>query len=140
MKQILLISVMVLTLIGYGYTQMGGMMGGQSGQGRMDGGMMSGQQSQMGQSGMMMQDQGMSGGMMQMMNKMGNMMQRMSGMMGEGLGPEDMKKISEITRDMSTQMMDMSNMFQTGEASQKDMQRLQQRMMETEKRLNMLMR
>ncbi len=73
-----------------------------------------------------------------MMNHMGSMMQRMTGVMEQGMNTEHMKSMSEITRDMSTHMMDMSNMLKRGEASHEDMQKLHQRIMETGKRFNMM--
>ncbi len=129
MKKILLISIVILTLTAvYGYAQMGGgMMGGQNGQDKMGGGMMGGQQ-EMGQGGMMMQ----------VTNQMGSMMQRMSGMLEKSMGPEDTTRMSEIMRDMSKQMMDMSNIMQSGNISRDEMQMLQQKMMETEKKFDMM--
>ncbi len=120
MKKILLISIVILTLTAvYGYAQMGG--------GMMSGGMMGGQQ-EMGQGGMMMQAT----------NQIGSMMQRMSGMLGKSMGPEDTTRMSEIMRDMSKQMMDMSNIMQSGNISRDEMQMLQQKMMETEKKFDMM--
>jgi len=139
MKKLLLISAIILAVTaGYSFARMGGgMMGGQQGQ-MGQGGMMGGQQGQMGQGGMTSGQQGQmgQGGMMQMMSQMGDIMQRASALMTGDMKLEDMKEISEITREMSKQMMDMSNMLRKGGASQKDMQILKQRMMETGKRLN----
>ena len=115
MKRILLISIVILTLTAvYGYAQMGG-------------GMMGGQQ-EMGQGGMMMQ----------VTNQMGSMMQKMSGLLGKSMGPEDTTRMSEIMRDISKQMMDMSNIMQSGNISRDEMQMLQQEMMETEKKFDMM--
>jgi hypothetical protein len=121
MRKILIIGILVVCLTAvYGYAQMGGgMMGGQQGE-------------------MMMQGEGMMGGMMQMMNQMAGMMQSISGMMREGMSAEEMRKMSEITRDMSMQMTDMSRMMGRGDVSQQEILGLEQRMMDTENRLNMM--
>ncbi len=139
MKKVILVSFMVIALTtGYGYAQMGGsMMGGHGHRGQEKGGMMSDQKSQ---TGSVMHTHKMPEGMTQTTLKMGNMMHKMSDMMGKDMGPENATKMSAIMKDMSRDMMDMSNMMKSGKISHEDMNKLQQRMMETEKRLNMMMR
>jgi hypothetical protein len=73
-----------------------------------------------------------------MMHQMGNMMQMMSGMMAEGMSPANMMKMSEIVKDMSRQMMDMSNMIRSGSVSKENMEMLQRKMTETNKSLEMM--
>lgn len=121
MKKILFIGFLVVCLTAvYGYAQMGGgMMGGQQG-------------------GTMMQGQGMMGGMMLMMDRMAGMMQSISDMMREGMSAENMREMSRITGDMSARMTDMSRILGRGDASQQEMQGLEQRMMDTERRLRMM--
>ncbi len=127
MKRIVLVSIMVIALAaGVGYAQMGGEM-------------MGGQQGQKGQGGMMMHEQQMSGDMMQMMQHMCRMMEKTSGMM-KGMGPENMMKMSETMKDMSKHMMDMSNMMHKGSVSQEHKHNLQQKMMKTDKELDMMMK
>lgn len=127
MRKILVTGLLVVCLTAaYGYAQMGGvMMGGQQGGTMMQGGSM-------------MQGQEMMGGMMQMMNRMAGMMQMASSMTAEGMSAEQMRKMSGITKDMSAQMADMSRMFEQGNASKQEMQGLEQRMMDTESRLQMM--
>jgi hypothetical protein len=73
-----------------------------------------------------------------MMDQMARMMKDISAMMQEGLSAEAMREMSEITKDMSTQMMDMSQMFGRDDVSQEEMQDLQRRMMEMENQLRIM--
>jgi hypothetical protein len=121
MRQIFLISVMILALsVAYGFAQTGnGMMEGQRG-GMMEHGRMM-QHKGMMEHGQMMND------MMGMTSRMSDMMGRLSGMMKDM--PQDrMLKASELMRDMSHQMMEMSKMMKRGNASYKEMKKLQGRM------------
>ncbi len=138
-KLVTALTVVLLLVIGVVYAQMGGgMTGSQGGHDAMSRGMMGGQEGHMHEGSMLMHGHEMSGSMMPMMNHMGSMMQRITGFMEKGMGTEQMKGMSEIARDMSTHMMDMSNMLKRGEASHEDMHKLHQRIMETEKKFNMI--
>jgi len=123
MKKIHLVTfLIVVLLVPSAYAQMGNMMGGYGSQ----------------KSGVMMQGQGMMGGMMQNMHQMSGMMQKMSNMMRKDMGTTDMIKMSEIMREMSEHMMNMSIMMKKGVASQEEMQKLHQRMIETEKKIDLM--
>ena len=110
MKKMVITGIMIFAVTaGYAYAQMGG-------------GMMGGQQGKTGQGGTMMQG---TEGMMQMMHRMTGIMQKISDMMGRGKGSENIE-MSEMMRDMSRQMMKMSNTMQSGNASREDMKTLRQ--------------
>jgi hypothetical protein len=120
MKKILLISsLIVMLVIPYTYAQMGG----------------HGSQERMGMQGHEMMD-----GMMQNMDQMTGMMKRMTGMMGQSIDEAKMRKMSDIMKDVSEHMMDMSKMMKKGSASQTEMQGLHQQMTETQKRFDMMQR
>jgi hypothetical protein len=64
----------------------------------------------------------------------------MTGMMGQSIDEAKMRKMSDIMKDMSGHMMDMSKMMKKGSASQTEMQGLHQQMTETQKRFDMMQR
>lgn len=66
------------------------------------------------------------------------MMQKMSDMIGKGMSTKNIGEMSEVMGDMSTFMMDMSRTMQRGEASQNDMQMLDRKIRDVEKRLDMM--
>jgi hypothetical protein len=129
MRNLFFISVVILALsVTYVFAQTGnGMMEGQEG-GMMEHGQMI-QHKGMMEHGQMMND------MMGMTNRMSDMLGKMSGMMKD-IPPERMMKASELMKDMSHQMMEMSKMMKRGKASYKEMKELQGRMMKTQKSLS----
>jgi hypothetical protein len=122
MKMATVICAMVICLVAaYGYAQMGeGMMGG------------------MDEPGFGMPGQGMTGmtDMMPLMSQMADMMRKVSILIRRNLSPSDMKEVSDITADMSDQMMEMSRMMGSDILDPGAVQDLQWRMRETEDRLN----
>ncbi len=121
--------ILILALsVTYSFAQTGnGMTEGQQG-GTMEHGQM------MRHRGMMEHGQ-MMGGMMGMTNQMSEMMGKLSGMMKDM--PQDrMMKASELMKDMSHNMMEMSKMMKRGKASYKEMKRLQGGMMKLQKRFS----
>jgi hypothetical protein len=107
LRRIFFISIAILALsVTYGFAQTGN-------------GMMEGRQGGMMEHGQMMQDEGMMehgqmmDDMMGMTGRMSDMMGKLSGMMKDM--PQDrMMKASELMRDMSHQMMEMSKMMKRG--------------------------
>ena len=101
--------------------QMGsGMMGGQKGQGSM---MMHGD---------MMSGMGLN------MKHATDMMQRMSGVIHKNMSSSDMREMSGIMMDMSSHIKYMSEIMSKGNASQKEIQGINDHMKEMEKRFNMM--
>jgi Spy/CpxP family protein refolding chaperone len=99
---------------------MGGMMGGQKGQGSM-----------------MMHGDMMSGMGLQMKHTT-DLMQRMSGVMHKEMDSSDMREMSKIMMDMSSHIKYMSEIMSRGNASQKEMQDINDHVKEMEKRFNMM--
>ena len=116
----------------------GGMMGGSGGGGTMGGG--SGGGGMMGGNDRGMGDQDMQGmgAITQMMKRVSESMQWVADIMARDRGPGNSQEMSEITREISRHLMDVTRMLQGGDASMDEMQRLDQRMTRTEKRLESL--
>jgi hypothetical protein len=107
---------------------------------QMGGGMNEGQKSGMGhgqmmEQGGMMEHGKMMGDMMTMSNQMSEMMGKMSGMMKD-MPKGNMKTMSGVMKDLSQQMMKMSTAFGGGKISGKEMKKMQDRMMEIQKRIS----
>jgi hypothetical protein len=118
---ILMVSLLVVP---YAYAQMGGgMMGGQGSQGHMEG---------------MMQGHEVTGGMMHQMGQMSRLMQQVRDMMAEKSDAESMRKMSGLMQDMSQHLKDMSNIMKEGNASQEEMQELNQQNMMMQKKYEMM--
>jgi hypothetical protein len=92
----------------------------------------------MGTDSMMMQGRQMSESMTQRVNQMVDIMQRMSILIGKGNGTSNRKELTDVMKGMSAHMKEMYQIMKKGKVSQKDMEMLQQRMTDTEKRLNMV--
>ena len=132
MKRIFLITILIMGLIvAHSFAQMGGgMMGGQKG--RMGGGMMGGQQGQMMEHKSMMSHGEMMSNMMDMTNQMSGMMKDMP--------KEHMRKMSAMMRDMSKEMVEMSKIMEGGMASEKEMKKMHDRMIEMRNRISDMMK
>jgi exopolyphosphatase/pppGpp-phosphohydrolase len=79
--------------------------------------------------------QASAGNMMTMSNQMSEMMGKMSGMMKD-MPKGNMKTMSGVMKDLSQQMMKMSTALDGGKISGKEMKKMQDRMMEIEKRMS----
>jgi hypothetical protein len=130
----------VLLFIPYTYT-MGAMtrgsMGDHGGQQHMGGGMMGGQQGQMSHGDAMMQGREIMGGMMKDMNRMTGLIKKMMDVMRRTTDPALMGQMSDIMKDMSEHMGNMSTIMSRGSVSQKEMEQLHRQMLETQKRFDM---
>lgn len=125
MKKIYYMILMVtLLVIPYAYAQMGGgMMGGQGSQGHMEG---------------MMQGHEVTGVLMHNMGQMSRLMQQLREMMAGKSDAESRKQISGIMQDMSEHMLDMSRIMKKGNASQKEIQDLNQHNVMMQKKYDMM--
>ncbi len=126
----LLISIVAVPCV---YAQMGeAMKSGQGNRGHMEGQM---NQQQMDR---MLSGHEVTGDMMHHMGHMTRLMQQMRDMMAEKTDSESMRQISVLMEDMSEHLVDMSRVMSKGNASQKDMQDLDQQNMRMQKKYEMM--
>ena len=83
----------------------------------------------------MMKHGQMMGDMMGMSNRMSEMMGKMSNMMKD-MPESNMKMMSGVMKDMSNEMMEMSGVMGSGKVSSKMMIRMQDKMMEIQKKMH----
>jgi hypothetical protein len=91
------------------------------------------------QKGQMMEQKEMMENMVGMMDQMSGMMARMPKMLVRVMPPPDVRKMMfEIIKEMSMQMMDMSKIMEKGTASDKEMKMMQDKMVQTQKKMDEL--
>jgi hypothetical protein len=137
--------VFMLTILG---VMFGTMSIAVAGQGERQGGQMGGMagKGQMGSSGegMMMKEMHGSGDMMPMMQQMHGMTGKMTGMMDKTMNKDmdrkQMMDMSDMMDKMSDHMKDMCKTMREGDFSEKRMEKLKNDMMETEKRMDQMMK
>ncbi len=122
MKKIYFILLLIiLFLVPYVFAQMGGSK---------SGGMMGGQQSGMmgghGHTKGMLHGHEVEGDIVHHMGQMSRLMQQMRGMISDKSDAESMRKLSGIMQDMSEHFKKMSVIMKKGNATQKEMQELDQ--------------
>ena len=103
--------------------------------GRMEGQKGDTQRDQMMERGGMMERGQMTSDMIGMSNQISETMGRMSGLM-KHMRPGNINMMSDVMKDMSHQMMEMSEVIGSGRVSVKDMKQMHQRMMEIQKRMS----
>ena len=135
MKKLMIGIGLIVLLLGnsFVFAQMsGGRMEGQKGDTQHDQMMEHGERTEHGgmmERGQMMRD------MIGMSNQMSETMGRMSGMM-KHMRPGNINMMSDVMKDVSHQMMEMSEVIGSGRVSTKDMKQMQHRMMEIQKRMS----
>lgn len=102
--------------------------------GMMGGGMMGGQK---GHGSMMMHGEMMSG-IGSNMHSATDMMRRMSDEIHKDMSPEHMREMSKIMMDMSSHIKYMSEIMSSGQASQEEMEKINNHMRDMEKTFNMM--
>jgi len=139
MKKVFSISICVVVfmfVVSMVYAQMdggksGGMMGGQQG------GMMGGQGSQ-GHMEDMLQGHEVTGGIMHQMGQMSRLMQQMREMMAKKPDAERMSKMSDLMQNMSEHIEEMSKIMKKGNASEKEMQEMDEHNLRMQKSYDMM--
>ena len=129
MKKLMIGISLIALLLGnsFVFAQMSG--------GRMEGQKGDTQRDQMMERGGMMERGQMTSDMIGMSNQISETMGRMSGLM-KHMRPGNINMMSDVMKDMSHQMMEMSEVIGSGRVSVKDMKQMHQRMMEIQKRMS----
>ena len=149
-KLVMVVLIAILLTANQGLAARGGGMGGGAGSGGMEGsgGMGSGDSGSMGSGGMgsmgaqgsagqgkMMQGSSMNEAMVPMMQQMNDMTNRMSSVMKGGMNQDTRTKMSQFMHDISKEIGEMSRMMERGQASEKDVQKMQDRLADMQKKL-----
>lgn len=129
MRQIVLMTILIAGLtVSYGFADMGGHMG--SGQGNMD--------KDQGHMKGMLQGHELTGGIMHQMGQMSRLMQQMREMIAEKSDAESMSKMSGLMQEMSEHIEEMSKIMKKGNASEKEMQEMEEHNLRMQKSYDMM--
>ncbi|MBI5741775.1 MAG: hypothetical protein HZA16_13790 [Nitrospirae bacterium] len=134
MRRIFFITVLVLGMAAYGFAQTGGgMTGEQKQEGKME------QKGEMTGHAETMSHEDMIANMTEIMNQMWGMMGEMSEMIKD-MPKDRMHKMSSIIKDMCSEMNRLSGLMDSGKATEKDMDAMQERMNEMQERMSDMMK
>ena len=133
MQKLLILALSIMLVAGV-FTYVFATDGGMDDPRKMGSGMMGGQKGH----GSMMMHGDMMSGIGSNMKHATDMMQRMSGVIHKDMSSSDMREMSKIMMDMSSHIKYMSEIMSRGDASQKDMQHINDHVKDMEKRFNMM--